>query len=191
MRPVVGLIVLCLIVAGLAFVMRNQWPSKPASEGVSHISSSGRSYHSEEYGVAFEYPATYQLEERSGEGNAQRQQFTITLINEADLPIPQGGEGPPAITIELFQNNLDQLSTEEWIRNSSASNFKLSLDNVLTSTTVAGQPALSYTWDGLYRGDTIAIARLAYVYTFSVTYHDQTDSIRDDFQNLMRTVIFK
>jgi hypothetical protein len=111
------------------------------------------------------------------------------LIRKEDLPPPQGGEGPPAITIEIFQNNLDNQTTEGWIRNSSFSNYKLSSnEGILASTTVDGEPALSYRWSGLYEGTTIAVAQQDWVYAFSVTYLEMGADIIQDFVQIMKTV---
>lgn len=140
--------------------------------------------------LAFRYPATYLLEEREL-GNAERRHSSITLTPKSSLPAPIGGEGPPTITIDLYQNNLDSLSTDTWIRSSNNSNFKLSQNGLIASTTIAGNPARSYSWDGLYSGRTIAIARPDYIYAFSVTSLTAEDAILDDFGLLMETVLFR
>jgi hypothetical protein len=192
MRALLGILILIVIAAGGYYWLLNS-EGAPVVEPTPAPSADStlKTYSSPEYGIEFRYPSAYQLEERDGEGSAQRRHHILTLIRTEDLPAPQGGEGPPSITIEMFQNDLDDQTTEGWIRNSSSSNFKLSLDNRLSTTTIAGQTALAYTWDGLYRGDTIAIARPTYVYAFSVTYREPEDPIRSDFEKLMRTVVFK
>ncbi|HWO07745.1 MAG TPA: hypothetical protein VNM40_04170, partial [Candidatus Paceibacterota bacterium] len=112
-----------------------------------------------------------------------------TLMHEDDLPIPQNGEGPPAITIDIYQNNLDNQTAEEWIRNSSVSNFKLG-DGTLSSTTVGGNPALSYRWSGLYEGTTIVVAQPDWIYAFSVTYFEPGAEIVQDFVRVRDSVRF-
>lgn len=140
--------------------------------------------------LAFRYPDTYLLEERDL-GNAERRHYSITLAQKAALPAPIGGEGPPTITIDLYQNDLDSLSTDTWIRASNDSHFKLSRNGLIASTAIAGNPARSYGWDGLYSGRTIAIARPDYIYAFSVTSLTPEDAILDDFRSLLQTVLFR
>ena len=138
------------------------------------------SYSSAEYGISFSYPEGYVLTEKDLPGSAQRKHHVITLMRSADLPLPEAGEGPPSITIDVYQNNLDSLSTEAWVRNSSQSNFKMG-DGRLASTTVSGLPALSYRWSGLYEGTTIALAQPRWVYALTVTYLEMGADIVQDF----------
>lgn len=186
-----GLVIVAILALGGYWLLSDQAVRVPTPETPAATpGTSLKTYSSPEYGIEFRYPSSYQLTEHDQPGSAQRRHHVVTLIRSQDLPPPQGGEGPPSITIEMIQNDLDELTTEEWVRNSSSSNFKQS-DGVLTSTDVAGQRSLTYTWDGLYRGDTTAIARPAYVYAFSVTYLTPEDALRSDFAALMQTVVFK
>ena len=145
----------------------------------------GKTYANASYGISFAYPDTYVLEEREV-GNAERYHFAITLMDRiASENIPQNGEGPTSITIDIFQNNLDKLSTEAWVKGNSNSNFKLSADGLLTSTTVAGREALHYTWDGLYRGESTVFAHKDNIVMLSVTYLSPTDTIVSNFANVL------
>lgn len=144
-------------------------------------------YVSAEYGISFSYPDTYVLTERDAPGSALRKHHSIVLIRKEDLPLPENGEGPPAISIDIYQNNLDRQETEEWIKNTSASNFKLGTGD-LASTTVSGLPALSYRWSGLYEGTTVALARPDWVYAFSVTYLEMGTPIVQDFVLIRDTI---
>lgn len=139
-----------------------------------------KSYASSVYGLSFTYPDTYVLSETDAPGSAQRHHHAIVLIPKGALPLPEAGEGPPSITIDIYQNNLDKQTTEGWIRNTSASNFKLG-EGILTETTISGLPALSYRWSGLYEGTTIALARMNWVYVFTVTYLEIGAPIVQDF----------
>lgn len=139
-----------------------------------------RTYSSAEYGISFEYPDSYTLTEVDSPGSAQREHHAIVLQRTEDLPAPAGGEGPPSITIDIYQNDLDDQTTESWIRGSSASNFKLG-PMTLASTTIDGKAALSYRWSGLYEGTTVAIARPDWIYAFNVMYLQMGDDIVQDF----------
>lgn len=139
------------------------------------------------YGLSFTYPSTYVLSEMDAAGSAVRAHHIITLMRKADLPLPVNGEGPPSITIEVYQNDLDKQTTEGWIKNTSASNFKLG-EGRLASTTISSISALSYRWSGLYEGTTIVLARPDWVYSFTVTYLEMGAPIVQDFVALRDSV---
>ena len=144
-------------------------------------------YSNATYGLSFSYPDTYNLTETDAPGSGMRIHHVITLIRKEDLPLPVDGEGPPAITIDIYQNNLDSQTTEGCIRNTSASNFKLS-EGTLASTTIDNLPALSYRWSGLYEGTTIVLARARWVYAFTVTYLEMGAPIVQDFVAIQDSV---
>lgn len=165
-------VVLCgVFVIGAGYVSA---PSVPPQGGVSS------SYSNAAYGISFSYPEGYVLTETDAAGSAQRAHHVITLMRSGDLPPPEAGEGPPSITIDIYQNDRDALSAEAWIRNDSRSNFKLG-DGRLASTTISGIPALSYRWSGLYEGTTIALAQPRWIYALSVTYLEMGADIVQDF----------
>ncbi len=141
-------------------------------------------YTNVEHGISFTYPDTYILNEMEV-GNGERWHYNITLIDkEAAANVPQNGEGPISITIDIFQNNLDKLTIAEWVNNVSYSNFKLILGGALTSITLADKEALAYTWDGLYRGDSIVFEHDGNIVMLSVTYLSPEDDIISDFVNI-------
>lgn len=145
-------------------------------------------YISSKYGIAFSYADTYTLQEREL-GNAERWHHSIVLVDKEWLAnIPVGGEGPPAIGIDIYQNNLDQLSLEEWVRGTSFSNFKLSVDGKLSLSTVGSAKAFYYQWDGLYRGESYVATHSGNIVVFSATYNTEDDQIRKDFREVLRSV---
>ncbi len=148
--------------------------------------ASGLKY--EKHGVSFSYPAQYVLEERT-QGNAERAYQTVTLVNRSDLPAPEGGEGPTAIAVEIFENP-EEYDLPAWIRGMSHSNFKLSRDEALTEVEVSGEPALRYSWSGLYEADAVALLHGGRVYLFSGTWMTAKDGIRKDFEALLNSVSF-
>jgi hypothetical protein len=149
-------------------------------------------YENATYGLRFSYPDTYVLSERDEPGSALRMHHSITLMDKtAAANIPQGGEGPTTITIDIFGNGIDKQSVDQWIKNTSKSNFKLSPDQTLSTTTIDSLSARSYTWDGLYRGESSVLSKGDNIYMFSVTYMDTLDRIRDDFAALLSTVKFQ
>ncbi len=137
-------------------------------------------YSSIKYGLSFSYPATYLLNEFDIDGDTSHAHHAIVLIMKKDLPLPVGGEGPTAITVDLYQNTANKYTTEQWIRTARESNFSLS-EGILASTTISNLPALSYRWDGLYHGTTIVSAKPDWIYAFTVTYFEMGDDIIQDF----------
>jgi len=135
-------------------------------------------YLNTEYGFSFDYPDTYQVDERVID-NVNRIHKVIILLPKGFIP-PEGGEGPTTINLDIYQNNLDKLSIERWVKETSNSNYKLG-DGKLTSTSVDGLDALTYNWDGLYRGQTIVFAYKDNIYAMSVTYMTSDDQILKDF----------
>jgi hypothetical protein len=137
-------------------------------------------YTNDKFGFTFDYPDTYTVEERNLD-TGNRYHTSIVLISKGFVP-PDGGEGPTTINLDIYQNNLDNLSIERWIKETSASNYKLSSDGKLTSLTVDGEDALTYNWDGLYSGQTIVFEHDNNIYALSVTHMTPTDQILSDFE---------
>ena len=145
-------------------------------------------YSSDTYGLSFEYPATYSLQEIDLGGSGGVPHHAIVLIAESAAQIPAASDGPPAITVELYRNDFSQRQLENWVRGSSVSNFTQSIDGRLAAQTVAGVPALFYRWDGLYRSDTYALGHGTNVILLSVTYNAPDDQIRQDFDQLISSL---
>src|SRR3989344_534802 len=166
---VLGLALLAVIVGGV------YWYMQDGEE------MSGMLYSSAVYGISFQYPESYELQEREV-GNGERYHYSIVLIDkEALANIPQNGEGPPTINVNIFQNNLDQRTVEQWVRSTNDSNFKLSPDGTPVPTTVADTPALSYIVDGLYRSNVVVFAHGDNIIMFNGQWLPWDGQIRADF----------
>ncbi len=153
------------------------------------LPTSTKTYESPAYGIAFQYPDTYAIQEHDAPGSALRKHHSVVLMDRvAASSTPEGGEGPTAITIDIFQNDLDKLSVENWVRNTSNSNFKLSVDGNLVPLQIAGKQALGYTWDGLYRGDSVVLDHNKNIVMLSVTYNETSDQIHKDFAYILATL---
>jgi len=146
-------------------------------------------YRAADIGISLRYPDTYQLEEKDL-STGQRKHTSVILTRKEDLPPPQNGEGPPTITIDAYQNDIERYPIDVFIRNTNFTNFKLSPDGAIASSTVNGEPAASFRWSGLYEGRTVVVVEDAWVYTFSVTYLIPQDEIILDFEAIMDTVEF-
>jgi hypothetical protein len=149
-----------------------------------------KNYFNEEYGITFDYPEGYVIAERDLEGSAQRKRHVITLISEDDAPAPTDGEGPPAITLMLVQNNIDKQTTRAWVEGSADSNFKQSPDQGTASVKVGGMDGLVYRWDGLYQGETTAAAGNKWIYAFSVTFENEDDDIVADYRKVINSFAY-
>ena len=150
----------------------------PAQEAIGNV------YTSTEHGITFSYPDGYTIEERD-----ERGVHLVTLIHEDNLPLPEAGEGPTAISVQIVPNPEGQ-TTEEWIRSSPLSNFGLS-GGTPAEVLVGTESALAFAWDGLYTGTTIAQARGDKIYAFSVTYLSVDDPIRTHFAQVVASATFQ
>jgi hypothetical protein len=120
-------------------------------------------------------------------GNAERAHHSISITKATNVPAPTAGEGPVSVTIDIYQNDLDRLSLIAWITNTSESNFKLG-PGVMASTTVAGVEAASYTWSGLYEGESTVFLHGTNVVSVSGTHMDATDEMRDVYRSVLASV---
>ncbi|MBI4079753.1 hypothetical protein HY414_00805 [Candidatus Kaiserbacteria bacterium] len=186
MKIAISILALAVLLVGAYLLLGYLAPTPTEDNGhVETVDETTARYAAPLYGISFEYPRTYLLREKEV-GDAERRHYSIVLADaEALRNLPQNGEGPPAITIDVFQNNLDQLSIEEWVRGMSFSNYKLSPDGLIASTSVAGVPALSYTWDGLYRGLSSVFAHKDNILMFSVSFFSLDDQILTDFNRVL------
>lgn len=150
-------------------------------------------YSSLEYGLSFSYPQQYMVAENTFTG--ERLQHAVVLFENTSenrdifFGSNKGTEGPPTITITIFQNNLDNYTLQNFVEGTNFSNFKLS-DGNKTQIEVAGKPAWRYRATGLYENDNVVIVRPEYVYMFTVFFNTYDDQIRKDFDEILKTVGF-
>jgi len=151
-------------------------------------------YESNEYRLSFSYPQTYfvALEQNlSGE----REQYAIVLaedtpeVRELFSNPSFATDGPPTITITVFQNNLDNYTLQSFVEGTDFSNFKLS-DGNKTETVVGGEPAWRYRATGLYENENVVVVRPEYVYMFTSFFNSPSDKILKDFDEILKTVEF-
>lgn len=187
-------LVVAVVLLGVAayFLPYKSWDDTRGSGPDGNVSNQPKVFESEDLGLSFEYPNDYFLEVKST-GNAERYRFTIVLTEdtEANRQIRDGevvgGEGPTAITVDVFQNTPESYTPLSWVQDVNHSNFKLSNGQTAT-TTVSGLPAVSYQWSGLYEADATVTATARWVYSFTATYIASTDRTRADLVELIKTV---
>ena len=98
-------------------------------------------------------------------------------------------EGPPGIRIDVRVISPPPASAEDWVRNSSASNFALGSGEV-TDATVGGHEAVAYSWSGLYEARSVVVLVDGRVWSFTVTSSGDFSEIEAAFNDLLRSVIF-
>lgn len=190
------IIVLLLMVIGLIFWSsdRNEVSTPTVEEAVLSESNS-KPYESAEFGFSFRYPKNYFLEEKDlGNGERYHKVIILTedteenrLVREGKSP---GREGPTAITIDIYQNNLDNLSIENWLISNDNSNFKLS-DGTFEEIFLDGNRAVKYSWSGLYEADTVALRHGGNIISISSTYIFKEEPIRKDFSDILQSFNLK
>lgn len=177
MKPaILGIvIVLSLISAGAIFYASAAFNPVPTAP-IEQLYSNGV------YGISFSYPEGYLLSEQSDEDA-----YRITLIHKEDaVPVVGGGEGPRAITLEIYPHT-PGLDLTGWLRSTPQSNVSLGSGEI-TSFDLYGTPAAEYSWSGLYEGRTIAFLHEERVYVVSVTYNSPQDPIVGAYVSLLSSL---
>ena len=190
MKKAAAIVVGVLVVLGAGwFLFSTYLVSKlDGTGGVTAPQSDLTAFESEHMGLAFQYRNAY-VATTTHAGSGEREWHVLTLLPEGYVPL-QGGEGPPAITVQDIPNP-EGLSLEQWIKSDARSNWKLAADEGgLGSTTVGGEEALAYRHGGLYEFDAVAVAHNGKIYLFEVGWMSAEDKIRADFAKMLGTVQF-
>ncbi len=145
-------------------------------------------YTNEQFGFSFGYPDRYALEEKGNIGDGHRARYAFVLTRK-DVAVPQNGEGPTAITLDVFQN-LEGQKPLTWVQGSSFSNWKLS-DDAYIMTAVAGREAVEYRTTGLYEAMNYVFADGDAIYMLSVTWLTPQDDIIKDFARVKASFSFE
>lgn len=170
------LIVLAIVIVGAgAYAFFAKKALSPTDDLSADLTNADVRYASTEHNIYFMYPKGYVLTEQEV-GNGEREHHMTMLVRKGDEVAPEGGEGPVAITVDIYDNSSDKLSVMDWMKNTNQSNFKLGPGTYDTEQ-VAGETAYSYTWSGLYEGRTTVLAHGTDIVAISVTYMDPSDGI--------------
>jgi len=144
-------------------------------------------------GIAFSYPEGYFVEEvdiKSQTDSGHVFGVILTEDNEANRNLRSGeilGEGPIAITFDVFNNLNNWKTAEDWARGANESNYKLG-DGKTSETTVGDKEAVGYSWDGLYMGRSVVFLNGDHIIMASVTRLTPADKILEDFEDILKTV---
>jgi hypothetical protein len=144
------------------------------------------SYRSADLGIAFTYPAHYELSEESATGGH------VVVLGDKDALAAararEASEGPPTINIAVLANPKN-LSLADWVAQAIEANSGPAGDKPV-ATTLSGQAALKYRLTGLYESDAIALMRGGKVYVFSVAWLAPSDPLVKDFEEIINSVTF-
>lgn len=151
--------------------------------------------------IAFDYPDGpdgYVIDDLSAFVEEQPQAIEVLKVyrimnskEKFELENSEGGrEGPPAMQLTVFKNDLNQ-SASMWVDAfPSFSNIEMVLGEVDRDAVVGGANAVRYTNDGLYMTDNVVVANGGYVYHFTVGYLEPNSVIHQDFKAIVDSVRF-
>lgn len=150
-------------------------------------------YSNSELGIAFDHPIGldgYVVQEIQSNDTGIGLLRTIVLIREGDVErIPEGGEGPPTITIQVFENRERQQPRMWADAHEQYSTINLAMGEI-KEIVVGGANAIRYMADGLYVSDNIVVAHGNKTYVISGMFLDEDSSIRRDFEPFVTSVRF-
>lgn len=193
MKLLVAILVVLALGFGIYYAAGLYTPAPEMPQQV--IDTEAPEYNSAYLGVSFVYPRNYFVLENDL-STGEREQHSISLIEDTPTNRAlvsgelQGTEGPTAITVEIFQNDLDSYTSETFIEETNFTNYKLSPTGDWALMNVGGDIGTSFQWSGLYEGRSVVVARPDWVYVFSVTWLTPQDAILSDFESVLSRVSF-
>ncbi len=196
MKKLIIIIIVAFIAVGAYLYVDTARVNDVEVDGGEILLETEKRYTNDQYGFSFIYPTSYFLEERreTEEGNTHLA-LVLTEDTEENRLVREGKtparEGPVAIVIDVYDLSKSSApSLMEWLKDTPASNFHLS-DGTFANVTLSGTPAVSYEWDGLYRGRTIAIAREGVILSLTETFTGASDPIRSIFETVHKSFTLK
>jgi len=154
-------------------------------------------YADEWLGFLFSYPigenGYVMTEPQIGiDDNGLQKILVLTDTQEAKLfeenPVV-GGEGPPTITILVFDNPNRQNPLLWAETNTLYSNIGLKRSET-QQIVIGGANAIQYTADGLYMSEIAVVAHGSHVYVVNGGYMDVSSAIRKDFKTILESITF-
>ncbi len=150
-------------------------------------------YSSNELGIAFDYTGGqdgYAIQKITPQDVGNELLSTLVIMRTQDIDnMPEGGEGPPTITIHVVKNTEKQ-SPQAWAEtHPQLSNINLK-EGEVTETTIGGESAIRYMADGLYSSDNVVVAHGDSIYVISGMFMDRNSDIKRDYQPLLDSIRF-
>lgn len=180
-KLLIGIGVAVLVITGL-FIAVNSRDGGYRDNGIGN-NQSENTYVSDDYGFSFEVPEGYEVLEVE---DSEHNRHSIVMSRTEDNVVPENGEGPPAITIDIFES-VSEDTVESWIQGNNISNFGI-MTGSLEEIKVDGTSAVRYSWDGLYRGRSVAFMTDNNVILVSGTYLEESDPIYSDFDKVVSSI---
>lgn len=110
----------------------------------------------------------------------------VVVLRSADAENDiEQGDGPPAMTITVFENP-ESKTAESWARTEPWANAVS--EEVLVPVNYGGVRGVRYASDGLYRADSIVLTKGSKVYHLVGMFDDQASVMRTDFADLLGTL---
>jgi hypothetical protein len=178
---VVGIVAILALVGAFHYYKRSQQVVTP-TEAVTSIV-----YSNVADGVTFSYPSTYALE--THELDIEGMKGKYLTLTPADIELPDAGEGPPGITIEIFENK-KRISLEKWLESNTHGTSALASHWKPDEQVVGGEKGITYTASGLYESDNIAVSHGEKIYVFSASWATRDDQTLKDLQSVLTSVQF-
>lgn len=190
-------VIVGIIVLGGVYVLSPKTFSPVVKVGEPEVmdqiaSSTIKNYSSPEYGLSFQYPDGYiLLEHEVGSPESPQKAIVIVEDNKSNRDIlegkvPEVGEGPTNITIDIFQNT-KKLSVEDWVTEKASWILQNEKKEPIT---ISGKPGFTYFWDRLFAGKSSIVTENNRTYIFSVTWITPEDKMLKDFQKILDSVKF-
>ncbi len=200
---ILGLIVLSLILIGSFYKYKenkalsgNQYETG-GSQIYKSNGSTFQKYWNEDFGISFSYkidPEGYALIEQTPSALDSNKDIekSISLFYKNEYEeykkssVPR--ELPRSISIRIFKN-AKNLSAQEWINNNSAvANYRPSGIRP-ESVSFGGVSGVRYSASGLYQNEVVVLNNNYKIYIFAVEYDSPNEPIRNDFQNLLNSLV--
>lgn len=172
MNRIIGIVILIILIAGGWYIFSN----RPIDTETAQVQENTYSfvYHDDEY-------VRVPVIESDVPGNTFASGYMIfdRVEYEAFLNSTEPREGPPAISVMVY-NNPNGYTSEEWVmRETLLSNYQQG--QVLNSITVDGVEGVRYVTDGLYMSNNVVFESDGRIYVISGSYIETNSAIVDEF----------
>lgn len=156
---------------------------RAGEEGTGYLVEENGRYEVVGYDISFGLPEGYKTFEVTDSVNSRH---SVVLTREDSGSLPENGEGPTSISIDIFEVPVTT-DVEQWIRNTSFSNFNLATGEI-TDTVIDTLLAKRYSWDGLYSGRSVVLEHNGRIIMASGTYLTPQDPIYADFERVISSI---
>lgn len=184
----IALVVVLIVAAWLLTIYADRLP-----ESVRDFGSKGAMEVDAETGISFSYPKEYALQEiepTTQDHPDLVKSFVLMPQEDYDtLGTLQNTEGPPTITILVF-NNPEQLGVDAWMKKPDIVSYIPPQIQEPNPIEVDGEFALLFEADGLYRSDNVIVAYDSGIIVVSGAFMDVESPQRAVFAGIVKSLTF-